>query len=102
MGRSDPCAGRASQPTRLRQERRGSAASDNERAGCAFVRGHLRIVASIVSSCSSCTLDATPDTIPLLQFHYRTINARTDRSAPVLYIGTFASWLRPLVLFPLH
>ena len=50
-------------------------------------------VASIVSSCFQCTLDATPDTIPLLQLHYRTFIARTDRSAPVLHIGTFASWL---------
>src|SRR5450631_4798842 len=43
-----------------------------------------------------------PDSIPLLQFHYRTFIARTDRSAPVLHIGTLASWLQPLVLLPLH
>src|SRR5271156_3083606 len=51
---------------------------------------------------SSCTVMQPPDSIPLLQFHYRTFIARTNRSAPVLHIGTLASWLQPLVLLPLH
>jgi len=42
-----------------------------------------------------------PDPIPLLQPHYRAFIALTDRPAPVLRIGTLASWLVPLVLLPL-
>src|SRR3954447_13561299 len=41
-----------------------------------------------------------PDPIPLLRPHYSAFVAPTDRSAPVLRIGTLASWLSPLVLLP--
>jgi len=40
------------------------------------------------------------DPTPLLQPHYTAFNARTGRSAPVLRIGTLASWFLPLVLLP--
>src|SRR3954469_5079242 len=43
-----------------------------------------------------------PDPIPLLRPHYSAFVAPTDRSAPVLRIGTLASWLSPLVLLPWH
>src|ERR1700751_2116864 len=43
-----------------------------------------------------------PDPIPLLQPHYKAFIAPTDRSAPVLCIGTLASRFSPLVLLPCH
>src|SRR4051812_35800103 len=43
-----------------------------------------------------------PDPIPLLQSHYSAFIAPTDRSAPVLRIGTLASWWSPLGLLPWH
>src|SRR4029077_5245136 len=43
-----------------------------------------------------------PDPTPLLPPHYRALNARTDRSAPVSCIGTLASRLAPLALLPWH
>src|ERR1700752_3274035 len=43
-----------------------------------------------------------PDPIPLLQPHYRAFIALTDRSVPVLCIGTLASRFSPLALLPCH
>ena len=43
-----------------------------------------------------------PDPIPLLQPHYRAFIALTDRSVPVLCIGTLASRFLPLALLPCH
>src|SRR5215831_797707 len=43
-----------------------------------------------------------PDPIPLLQPHYRAFIALTDRSVPVLCIGTFAWRFSPLALLPCH
>ena len=42
-----------------------------------------------------------PDPIPLLQPHYKAFIAPTDRSVPVLRIGTLASRFWPLGLLPL-
>src|SRR5208337_2951727 len=43
-----------------------------------------------------------PDPIPLLRPHYRALDARTDRSAPVSCSSTLASRLSPLALLPWH
>jgi hypothetical protein len=42
------------------------------------------------------------DPIPLRQPYYSAFIAPTDRSAPVLCIGTLASRFSPLVLLPCH
>jgi len=43
-----------------------------------------------------------PDPIPLLRPHYSALIAHTDRSVPVLRLGTLASRCSPLGLLPCH